>query len=61
MRLAFDLGEENKRPHRINKNTKVAAKNSFYSFLKRNPEFFIRQPENISIARALTKKRLTFF
>lgn len=52
-KLSFQVLEAN--PHLnnpFNKETKMAGKKWFYSFMKRHPTLSLRQPENVSIARA---------
>lgn len=50
-RLAFQIAEQNCISHRFNRNTKMAGKKWFYSFMKRHPRLSLRLPENTSMAR----------
>lgn len=50
--LAFDLAENLKLTHTFNTEKKLAGKKWFYSFLRRNPNLTVRQPECTSLARA---------
>lgn len=51
-KLAFDVAEKYELPHNFNKEKKMAGKKWFYSFMKRNPNLSLRQPEGTSMARA---------
>lgn len=51
-KLAFDVAEKNNLPHTFNKEKRCAGKKWYYSFMKRNPDLSLRQPENTSLARA---------
>ena len=51
-KLAFELAESNGIMHSFNKESGMAGKKWFYSFLKRHPELSIRTPEATSIARS---------
>ncbi|CAG5036361.1 unnamed protein product [Parnassius apollo] len=53
LKLAFDLAENLKIPHRFNKEKGVAGKDFFYSFRKKYPNIVLRTPESTSIARAV--------
>lgn len=51
-KLAYDVLAANPYLHNpFNKETKMAGKKWYYSFLSRHPNLSLRQPENISIAR----------
>jgi hypothetical protein len=52
-KLAYDFLKAN--PHIKNpfsKKTQLAGKKWYYSFVKRNPELSLRQPQSVSIARS---------
>lgn len=51
-KLAFDIAEKYKLPHSFNREKKMAGKKWFYSFMRRNPQLSLRQPEGTSMARA---------
>lgn len=53
LKLAFDLAESLKIPHRFNKEKGIAGKDFFYSFSKKYPDIVLRTPESTSIARAV--------
>ncbi|KAJ4437763.1 hypothetical protein ANN_13701 [Periplaneta americana] len=53
LKLAYDLAEELKLPHRLNKTKKLAGKDFYYGFLKRHPEIALRVPESTSMMRAV--------
>lgn len=50
-KLAFDFAEENKLCHPFDKEKRIAGPDWLYSFLKRNPDLSIRQPEATSLNR----------
>lgn len=50
-RIAFDFAEANHLTHKFNRETKLAGKDWLSSFLKRNPQLSLRQPEGTSINR----------
>lgn len=50
--LAFQFAEMNSIPNNFSKETRLAGRDWVSSFLKRNPEISLRQPENTSAARA---------
>lgn len=50
--LVYSLAIKNNKPHPFNDLKKEAGKDWVQSFLKRNPELSIRQPESTSAARA---------
>ncbi|CAH2095632.1 unnamed protein product [Euphydryas editha] len=51
--LACEFAEKKKRiSHRFNRETKTEDKERLHGFLKRHPDFSIRQPTSTSIARA---------
>ena len=52
-RLAFDLAEALKLPHRFNKDSKLAGLDWLSGFLKRNPSISLRRPEGVSLSRAV--------
>ena len=51
-RRAFDVAEKYGLPHSFNKEERMAGKKWFYSFMRRNPQLSLRQPEGTSMARA---------
>ena len=51
-RLAYDFVEKNNIEHPFNSTTKMAGKDWFRGFLKRNPDISLRKPEATSMARA---------
>jgi hypothetical protein len=53
LRLAFDLAEKIKIPHRFNKEKRMAGKDFFCNFKKRNPDLALRTPEATSLMRAV--------
>ena len=53
LKLAFDLAEQLKLPHRFNKNKQIAGKDFYYAFVKRHPEVALRTPESTSVMRAV--------
>ena len=53
LKLAFDLAESLKLPHRFNRDNKAAGKNFYYDFMKRHPELALRTPESTSMMRAV--------
>lgn len=50
-RLAFQLAEKYKLPHRFNKDAKCAGWKWYYNFLKKHQEITLRTPEPTSMAR----------
>ncbi|XP_011706310.1 PREDICTED: uncharacterized protein LOC105461511, partial [Wasmannia auropunctata] len=53
--------EQNNIPHRFNRNTKMAGKKWFYSFMKRHPTLSVRLPENTSMAQGFNKEAVYYF
>lgn len=53
LKLAFDLAESLKIPHRFNRKKGIAGKDFFNSFRKEYPNIVLRIPESTSIARAV--------
>lgn len=53
LKLAFDLAERLKIPHRFNREKKTAGKDFYYTFLKRHPELSLRSAESTSLQRAV--------
>ena len=53
LKLAFDLAEKLKIPHRFNKVKKQAGKDFYYQFIERHPELSLRKPESTSLTRAV--------
>ena len=53
LKLAFDLAESLKIPHRFNKEKGMAGKDFYYNFKKQFPDIALRTPESTSIARAV--------
>ncbi|KOB76398.1 hypothetical protein OBRU01_03861 [Operophtera brumata] len=53
LKLAFDLAEALKIPHRFNKDKGVAGKHFYYDFMQRHPDISIRLPESTSMKRAV--------
>lgn len=51
-KLAFEVAEANKLPHRFNTNKRMAGDKWYYSFISRHPTLSLRTPEATSIARA---------
>lgn len=52
LRLAFNLAEKIKISHRFNKEKRMARKDFFCNFKKRNPDIALRTPEATSLMRA---------
>lgn len=50
-RLAFQLAEKYKLPHRFNKEKQLAGWKWYYQFMKNHPEISLRTPESTSMAR----------
>lgn len=50
-RAAFEYAEKNCIKHNFCKGSRIAGKDWFYSFIKRNPNVSIRKPESTSIGR----------
>ena len=55
-RLAFDLAEALKLPHRFNKASKLAGLDWLSGFLKRNPSISVRRPEGVSHSNSLVEE-----
>ncbi|KAJ4438061.1 hypothetical protein ANN_14000 [Periplaneta americana] len=53
LKLAFDLAETLRIPHRFNKEKKRAGKDFYYNFLKRHPNLSLRTAESTSSQRAV--------
>ncbi|XP_071635524.1 uncharacterized protein [Temnothorax longispinosus] len=53
LRFAFDLAEKIKIPHRFNKEKRMAGKDFFCNFKKRNPDLALRTLEATSLMRAV--------
>jgi hypothetical protein len=51
-KLAYEVAEENGLKHVFNIDLKMADKKWNYNLMKRHPNLSLRQPENISMARA---------
>ena len=51
-RLAYQLAEKYKIPHRFNREKEIAGKKWYYKFMKDNPCLSLRTPEATSMARA---------
>ncbi|XP_018399528.1 PREDICTED: uncharacterized protein LOC108777200, partial [Cyphomyrmex costatus] len=50
-RLANQIVKQNSLPNPFNKETQIAGKKWYYSFMKRHPELSLRQSEKLSISR----------
>lgn len=53
LKLAFDLAESMKIPHRFNKEKGTAGKHFYYDFMQRHPDISLRAPESTSMMRAV--------
>lgn len=53
LKLAYDLAEALKLPHRFNKEKKMAGKDFYMSFMKRHPELAYRKPQSTSLMRCV--------
>lgn len=53
LKLAFDVAERLKIPHRFNREKKTAGKDFYYTFLQRHPELSLRNAESTSLQRAV--------
>ncbi|XP_045457552.1 tigger transposable element-derived protein 6-like [Melitaea cinxia] len=53
LKLAFDLAEAMKIPHRFNKQKATAGKHFYYDFMQRHPGVSLRVPESTSMMRAV--------
>lgn len=53
LKLAFDLAETMKIPHRFNKEKGAAGKHFYYDFMQRHPDLSLRTPESTSMMRAV--------
>ena len=52
LRFAYDLAEKTNIDHRFNKEKRMAGKDFFLAFKKRNPDLALRTPEATSLMRA---------
>ena len=52
LRFAYDLAQKSSIDHRFNKEKRVAGKDFFLAFKKRNPDLVLRTPETTSLMRA---------
>jgi len=52
LRFAYDLAEKSNIDHRFNKEKRMAGKDFFLAFKKRNPDLALRTPEATSLMRA---------
>jgi hypothetical protein len=53
LKLAYDLAEAMKIPHRFNKEKQTAGKHFYYDFMQRHPYISLRAPESTSMMRAV--------
>ncbi|KPJ16902.1 hypothetical protein RR48_13758 [Papilio machaon] len=53
LKLAYDLAEVMKIPHRFNKEKGSAGKHFYYDFMKRHSDISLRAPESTSMMRAV--------
>lgn len=53
LKLAFDLAEAMKIPHRFNKEKQAAEKHFYYDFMQKHPDISLRAPESTSLMRAV--------
>nr|XP_022913979.1 uncharacterized protein LOC111424602 [Onthophagus taurus] len=53
LKLAFDLAEALKIPHRFNKEKGVAGKHFYYDFMQKHPDISLKTPESTSMMRAV--------
>ncbi|XP_037293571.1 uncharacterized protein LOC119189035 [Manduca sexta] len=53
LKLAYDLAEVMKIPHRFNKEKASAGKHFYYDFMKRHSDISLRAPESSSMMRAV--------
>lgn len=53
LKLAFDLAESMKIPHRFSKDKGTAGKHFYYDFMQRHPDLSLRAPESTSMMRAV--------
>lgn len=53
LKLAYDLAEAMKIPHRFNTEKKTAGKHFYYDFMHRHPDISLRTPESTSMMRAV--------
>ncbi|GBP19771.1 Pogo transposable element with KRAB domain [Eumeta japonica] len=53
LKLAFDLAETLKIPHRFNKDKGLAGKYFYYDFMQRHPDISLRTPKLTSMMRAV--------
>lgn len=53
LKLAYDLAEEMKIPHRFNKEKGSAGKHFYYDFMRRHSDISLRTPESTSMMRAV--------
>lgn len=53
LKLAYDLAEVMKIPHRFNKEKGSAGKHFYYDFMKRHSDISLRTPESTSMMRAV--------
>ena len=52
LRLAYDVAEKSNIDHRFNKEKRMAGKDFFLAFKKRNPDSALRTPEATNLMRA---------
>lgn len=51
LKIAYDLANSLNLPHRLNKEKKMAGKDFYKSFMKRNPDFAYRKLQSTTLMR----------